>query len=53
MIKKIIVIRTTGVSSYMKSIKDKLMAEPIKILGGSPIRVAVPPIFEAKISKIK
>ena len=36
-----------------KSINDKLSAEPIKMLGGSPIKVAVPPIFDAKISRIK
>ena len=33
--------------------KLKPAAEPIMIFGGSPIRVAVPPIFEQMISVIK
>ena len=41
---------TTGPSSVTKSAKLKPTADPIMILGGSPIRVAVPPILEAKIS---
>ena len=41
------------VSSFTKSIKLKPAFAPIMILGGSPIRVAVPPIFEASTSVIK
>ena len=52
-IKTIIVTKTTGVNSNRKSVKDRLMEEPIKMFGGSPIRVAVPPIFDEKISRIK
>ena len=33
--------------------KENPAAEPIIIFGGSPIKVAVPPIFEAKTSPIK
>ena len=36
-----------------KSVNPSPKEEPINMLGGSPIRVAVPPIFDAKISKIK
>ena len=39
-----------GVNSLTKSIKVKPPALPIIIFGGSPIRVAVPPIFDEKIS---
>ncbi len=47
-------IKTTiSVSSRKKAIKDKLAALPMIIFGGSPIKVAVPPIFEARISVIK
>ena len=44
---------TTGASSFKKSIKERPRDEPIKIFGGSPIRVAVPPMLEAKISTIR
>ena len=37
----------------MKSKNERSAAEPIMILGGSPIRVAVPPMFEARISVTK
>ena len=44
---------TISGSSFKKSIKDKPAALPIIMFGGSPIKVAVPPIFDAKISVIK
>ena len=34
----------------MKSINERFAALPIMMFGGSPMSVAVPPIFEAKIS---
>ncbi len=37
----------------MKSLNPNWVAEPIRILGGSPIRVAVPPILEPITSQIK
>ena len=46
-------ITTTGVRLTRKSTKPRPAAEPIMMLGGSPIRVAVPPMFEAKISLIR
>jgi len=39
-----------GARFKIKSIKDKWAVLPIIILGGSPIRVAVPPILAANIS---
>ena len=45
--------RTAGPSYIKKSKKVRPVAEPIMMLGGSPIRVAVPPTFEAMISTIK
>ena len=48
-----IIIKTIGVSSFIKSIKDKLAALPIMMFGGSPIRVAVPPMFDENISAIR
>jgi hypothetical protein len=36
-----------------KSRKDRSVALPIRILGGSPMRVAVPPIFDARISAMR
>ena len=50
---EIIMKATIKVSSLMKSINEKPAAEPMIIFGGSPINVAVPPIFEQKISVIK
>ena len=44
---------TISVSSQTKSIKLKPAFAPIIIFGGSPINVAVPPIFEARTSVIK
>ena len=44
---------TIPVSSFIKSIKDNPAALPIIMFGGSPIRVAVPPILDANISVIK
>jgi len=47
------IINTTKVNSFKKSINESPAALPIMIFGGSPINVAVPPIFDAKISVIK
>ena len=44
---------TIPVNSLMKSIKESPAALPIIMFGGSPINVAVPPMFDAKISVIK
>ena len=41
---------TTGVRLFTKSINVKPAALPIIIFGGSPISVAVPPMFDAKTS---
>src|SRR5918993_4134778 len=41
------VSRTTGVRAKAKSRKDRSAALPMRMLGGSPIRVAAPPTFEA------
>jgi hypothetical protein len=47
-------IKTTmPVNSFTKSIKLKFAAKPMIIFGGSPIKVAAPPMFEHKISPIK
>ena len=42
-----------GASRIRKSLKLKLAAEPIMILGGSPTRVATPPVLESKASEIR
>jgi hypothetical protein len=34
----------------MKALKERPVAEPIRMFGGSPIRVAVPPILEPSTS---
>ena len=47
------IIKITGLTWTIKSIKLSLAAEPIIILGGSPMRVAVPPTFEAIASLTK
>src|SRR4030095_15528678 len=39
----------TGVSASAKSLNVSPVAEPIMMFGGSPISVAVPPMFDAKI----
>ena len=39
----------TGVRAIAKSLNVRPVAEPIMMLGGSPISVAVPPMFDAKI----
>lgn len=45
---------TIGAKLNKKALKSKcLFAEPIIIFGGSPINVAVPPIFEKIISESK
>ena len=41
------IISTGGVRFRIKSMKVYLVALPIRILGGSPIIVAAPPILEA------
>ncbi len=38
-----------GVSAMPKSLNVRPVAEPIMMFGGSPISVAVPPMFDAKI----
>ena len=38
----------TGATCTRKSSKPRPAAEPIRMFGGSPIRVAVPPMFEAR-----
>ena len=40
----------TGVRWTTKSLKVKFALEAIMMLGGSPISVAVPPMFEASAS---
>ena len=40
----------TGVRWMTKALKSRPTCEPIRMLGGSPISVAVPPMLEAKIS---
>ena len=39
----------TGARWITKSMNDSPAAEPIRMLGGSPTSVAVPPILQAKI----
>ncbi len=43
----------TGARLTRKSSKPSPAAEPMRMLGGSPMRVAVPPMFEARISEIR
>ena len=47
------IIATIGVNSLTKSIKLKPAFVPMIIFGGSPIKVAVPPMLDAKTSVIK
>lgn len=44
------IANTIPVSSSRKSTNDSPAALPIMMFGGSPMRVAVPPMLEAKIS---
>ena len=44
---------TIPVNSFKKSMNEKPAALPIMIFGGSPINVAVPPMFDATNSVIK
>ena len=44
---------TTGVKLMTNSLKVIPAYEPIMMLGGSPMSVAVPPKFEARISGIR
>ena len=44
---------TIGASSRTKSMNESPAALPIMMFGGSPMRVAVPPIFEENTSVIK
>ena len=46
------IIQTTSVKFIKKSRKEKPAALPIIMFGGSPIRVAVPPILDANTSVI-
>ncbi len=43
------ITRMTGVRASAKSLNVRPVAEPIMMFGGSPISVAVPPMFDAKI----
>ncbi len=52
-IKGIKVISTIGVRVSAKSLKVRPAYEPIIMLGGSPMRVAVPPMFEASTIGIR
>ena len=38
-----------GVNARPKSLNVRPVADPIMMLGGSPIKVAVPPMFDAMI----
>ncbi len=40
---------TTGPRFTRKSMKSRPAAEPMRMFGGSPMRVAVPPMFDARI----
>jgi len=40
----------TGARWMMKALKSRPTIEPMRMLGGSPIKVAVPPILEANTS---
>ena len=52
--KTIIIITNTGrVKFQIKSINENPAALPIIMFGGSPIKVAVPPIFDENISVSK
>ena len=53
MLGEIIIIVTGNVKFQIKSIKEKPAALPMIIFGGSPINVAVPPIFDENISVSK
>ena len=44
---------TTGARLTRKSTKSRPAAEPMRMFGGSPMRVAVPPMLEAKIWLIR
>ena len=51
--KATMMMTTTGARLTRKSPKSSPAAEPMRMLGGSPMRVAVPPMFEAKIWLIR
>ena len=44
---------TTGARLTRKSPKSRPAAEPMRMFGGSPMSVAVPPMFDAKIWLIR
>ncbi len=44
---------TTGARLTRNSPKSSPAAEPMRMFGGSPISVAVPPMFDAKIWLIR
>lgn len=46
----IITTMMTGAKCMTKALKSRPTCEPIRMLGGSPINVAVPPMFDARIS---
>ena len=43
---------TTGSALTRKSLNDRFAADPMSTLGGSPIRVPVPPVFDNKARAI-
>ena len=51
--KATMITTTTGARLTRKSPKSSPAAEPMRMFGGSPMRVAVPPMFEAKIWLIR
>ena len=51
--KATMITTTTGARLTRKSPKSSPAAEPMRMLGGSPMRVAVPPMFEARIWLIR
>ena len=51
--KATMMMTTTGARLTRKSPKSSPAAEPMRMFGGSPMRVAVPPMFEAKIWLIR
>ena len=45
--------KMNGDKFFIKALKDRPAYEPMIKFGGSPIKVAVPPIFDAIVSHIK
>ena len=44
---------TIGVRLARKATKSSPEAEPMRMFGGSPMRVAVPPMFEARMTLMR